>query len=291
MHQEGDTMKKLYILLLTLFLMTPLTVSASTLGTKSNPVKTRAQLEQVLAYHVKNKTPRFTVYKTMQLSNYSMRTTYVKLFKDLLLNGKYGIDSDYAVSDFEGIEVDIKQGTTMYFHIDWETSAQQEKIVNKGVKKIYKKLKLKKKKSRYKKVKAIYDYMVKKVKYDDSCRWSSAYYAVKKRKTSCEGYAELFYKLCKKAKIPCHIICGDTYKRGWNEPHEWNIVKIKGKWYQVDCTWDASFKRGKTSRKYFLKARLPYHTFDLLDPENHIKDALATKNLSKYKLAKKNYKH
>lgn len=35
-------------------------------------------------------------------------------------------------------------------------------------------------------------------------------------------------------EIPCQIIIG----KGNGEAHAWNIVKIEGKWYQIDVTWD-----------------------------------------------------
>lgn len=53
-----------------------------------------------------------------------------------------------------------------------------------------------------------------------------------KRQGDCAGISEAFYVLCKKNHIPVRYVIGfngDTC-------HAWNRVKIKGKWYWIDCT-------------------------------------------------------
>ena len=52
------------------------------------------------------------------------------------------------------------------------------------------------------------------------------------RQGDCAGISEAFYVLCKKNHIPVRYVIGfngDTC-------HAWNRVKIKGKWYWIDCT-------------------------------------------------------
>lgn len=54
------------------------------------------------------------------------------------------------------------------------------------------------------------------------------------RQGDCAGKAAAFYVICKTNKIPVRYIigfCGKTC-------HAWNKVKIKGKWYYVDCAMD-----------------------------------------------------
>jgi hypothetical protein len=58
----------------------------------------------------------------------------------------------------------------------------------------------------------------------------------------CEGYSMAFEYLMHKAGIPCACVSGvarheepsDTDNMG----HAWNVVRIDGKWYEVDTTWD-----------------------------------------------------
>jgi hypothetical protein len=76
---------------------------------------------------------------------------------------------------------------------------------------------------------------------------------VKSRLAVCEGYSNLFQKLCDEMAVPCDVVHG--YARGVgsspfiNETpsdsnHAWNVVNIEGAWYLIDCTWDAGNLRG-----------------------------------------------
>ncbi|MDR2019819.1 MAG: hypothetical protein LBQ14_03545 [Treponema sp.] len=78
---------------------------------------------------------------------------------------------------------------------------------------------------------------------------------VKSRLAVCEGYSNLFKKLCDEMDVPCDVVHG--YARGvgsspfLNENpsdsnHAWNIVNIEGAWYFIDCTWDAGNLRGSS---------------------------------------------
>ena len=50
----------------------------------------------------------------------------------------------------------------------------------------------------------------------------------------CEGYARAFQLLLSKCGIQAFIVRGTSH----NERHAWNIVKINGRFYHVDVTWD-----------------------------------------------------
>ncbi|MGF6374986.1 transglutaminase-like putative cysteine protease [Clostridiales Family XIII bacterium PM5-7] len=106
-------------------------------------------------------------------------------------------------------------------------------------------------KSDYRKVKAIYDYICQTVAYDDVHssaykRKYTAYAALINKRAVCQGYANLFYRMCKAANVPVRIVSGTSQK----QKHSWNIVAIDGKYYNVDATWDA----GKRKYAYFLKS-------------------------------------
>ena len=111
---------------------------------------------------------------------------------------------------------------------------KQVKKVNAQSKKILKKLKVSNM-SDVAKVKAIHDHVVKLVTYDNSLQDHSAYggLAASKHSTVCQGYALIMYKLLTDAGVPVHYVTGDA-----GGPHAWNIVKIQGKWYCLDATWD-----------------------------------------------------
>ncbi len=53
---------------------------------------------------------------------------------------------------------------------------------------------------------------------------------------TCQGYAETFDLMCKKAGIDSLIVSGDSIAAA----HAWNMVCIDNKWYHVDLTWEDS---------------------------------------------------
>ena len=70
----------------------------------------------------------------------------------------------------------------------------------------------------------------------------------------CEGYAMAYKLLCDAAKIHCIVVFGDAKANDVLEEggHAWNIVKLQGKCYHADCTWDSAlFKKGVLSHVYF----------------------------------------
>ena len=90
----------------------------------------------------------------------------------------------------------------------------------------------------YEKELAIHDYIVKNCEYgyvDYSNDYAyRAYGVLVQGKAVCNGYAEAMALLLNCAGIENEIMTG------WasGELHAWNRVKLDGKWYQVDSTWD-----------------------------------------------------
>lgn len=100
------------------------------------------------------------------------------------------------------------------------------------------------------KVTKIYRYVTKNVNYDYSSSLKdtayTSYAALVNKKAVCNGYAALVYDMCRKAGVPCRVIVG-TANGGL---HAWNLIKVSGKWYNADATWDA----GNSTYHYFLKS-------------------------------------
>jgi uncharacterized protein YkwD len=78
---------------------------------------------------------------------------------------------------------------------------------------------------------------------------------VKSRLAVCEGYSNLFKKLCDEIDVDCEVVHG--YARGVGSSpfvdedpsdsnHAWNVVNIENAWYFIDCTWDAGSLRGSS---------------------------------------------
>ena len=98
--------------------------------------------------------------------------------------------------------------------------------------------------------KAFHDYIATKIDYDYAA-YKRGYYGpqdaqtvFRNRKGVCSGYARLMKALGDAAGIEVAYITGDyrDYTGGLSgEGHAWNGVKINGKWYLMDSTWDAGY--------------------------------------------------
>lgn len=82
------------------------------------------------------------------------------------------------------------------------------------------------------KEKAIHDWIVQNVEYDNSLVEHSAYAALFKGYTVCQGYSLLTYKMLEEVGIDARIIDSDPMN------HAWNMVNLCGDWYHLDVTWN-----------------------------------------------------
>lgn len=115
--------------------------------------------------------------------------------------------------------------------------------------------------SEIEKVRAIHDWLIHNVKYDYVGVENNIIPAVEhklegvlvERTAVCDGYAKAFRALCEKAGMSCFLIYG-TGASGIS--HAWNVVKVDGKWYQIDTTWDDTEANARklldTYYEYFL---------------------------------------
>lgn len=96
----------------------------------------------------------------------------------------------------------------------------------------------------YAKVKAIHDYIVKKNFYNKGDRNEesggvSIYHPasiIYGNGGVCNAYATLFDLMAKEVGLETRFLTGKSLRNG--EDHMWNMVKIMGKWYHIDTTWD-----------------------------------------------------
>ena len=171
--------------------------------------------------------------------------------------------------------------TITYLKADGDTAAAEEAAVTNKVNEVYKSLQLDGKSS-YDKLKAIHDYIIDHVEYDYDNYKNDAYLvkhatysAAITGKTVCQGYAKYFYRLANKAGIECRVVDG-TANGG---RHAWNLVKIDGKYYYVDVTWDDGNYDKYT---YFLKES------DLFAQDHTLSDE-SQKNFGDYNISKTDY--
>ena len=140
---------------------------------------------------------------------------------------------------------------TMTFYLYYYTTEEQENDLTAKIRTVLTQMGLQDK-TDYEKVKAIYDYICANVEYDfenlNNQEYDlkySAYAAMVNGKAVCQGYSNLFYRMALEAGVETRIVTGQSS----GEPHAWNIVKLDGVWYCLDCTWDAK----AAVYRYFLK--------------------------------------
>lgn len=90
--------------------------------------------------------------------------------------------------------------------------------------------------SEYEKELYLHDALAKRVVYAESSHAHNAYGALVEGVAVCEGYAEALQVLLHRAGIRSFIALGSDWDTGI--PHAWNYVRIDGKWYHTDLTWD-----------------------------------------------------
>lgn len=118
-------------------------------------------------------------------------------------------------------------------------------------------------KTDYEKIKIVHDYLIDSIEYEEDLSQNNVYDiygALVRKKCVCEGYAKAFQYLMNELGIENTIVIGTgTNSKGETENHAWNYVKLDGKWYAVDVTWDDPIITGggtltnKARYEYFLR--------------------------------------
>lgn len=129
-----------------------------------------------------------------------------------------------------------------------------EQKLNRSIGKILNSLHLEGKSEKQKFVK-IYRYVTKHVKYDYSLTNFLACEALEEGNATCQGFSTLFYRLCREAGLSCRIAIGKVGKKS----HTWNVVKLNGKWYECDSSWDAGVPQKHW--EYFLSGEETFRKY------------------------------
>jgi len=179
-----------------------------------------------------------TIYLPMQLGtgNYE-----VKLLKHIEGNRYRVLDKKYMYLSEEPVDAFLASAQP----VDWENN---EKLValTKEV--------IADKSTDEEKVIAVYEYIVKNMKYDRAKikNLNDDYvpdlnFTIDSKKGICYDYSSLFASMLRSEGIPCKLVKG--YKNDLKSYHAWNEVFIDGEWKIIDTTYDSAFvnKRQKVS--------------------------------------------
>lgn len=100
----------------------------------------------------------------------------------------------------------------------------------------------------------------------ETCHGQVPYGMIGEGKMACGGYANTFQLMLNKLGVENMVVRGKaTGRYGRSESHAWNIVKLEGKWYHIDPTWNDTIYEGK---EFY--------------PDDKLKDILRYENYTKY---------
>ena len=165
-----------------------------------------------------------------------------------------GQEGDALLYGYAGCNVSYSTAGYIKYTMAYHSNAEQEAKLTEAVAVAMAKLQLNGF-SEAKKITKIHDYICNHVDYEYNSKEEqiyTAYGALCTGKAVCQGYAVLFYRLCKEAGLSVRIISGT----GNGGPHAWNIVRIGSKYYNVDCTWDG--QDAATYNEFLLKSEADF---------------------------------
>ncbi len=203
-------------------------------------------------------------------SSYDPQDAYHQFLDSAMLEYESStVAGDYLLKHYSSSHCSMSGGGSSWsfrFDFVYHTSAAEEAATTSAVDSLLNQLNVWHA-SDYAKVRAVHDWMVMNIRYDDyyasqtSYSPYSAYSAIVKRNTVCQGFGSLFYRLCKELGVNVRYISG----WGQSESHGWNIVELGGWWYNVDVTWDQNIGNNQwVCDQFFLKSNseFPDHTRD-----------------------------
>ena len=165
-----------------------------------------------------------------------------------------GQEGDALLYGYAGCNVSYSTAGYIKYTMAYHSNAEQEAKLTEAVAAAMAKLQLNGL-SEAKKITKIHDYICNHVDYAYNSTEEqiyTAYGALCTGKAVCQGYAVLFYRLCKEAGLSVRVISGT----GNGGPHAWNIVRIGSKYYNVDCTWDG--QDAATYNEFLLKSEADF---------------------------------
>ncbi|WP_051331184.1 copper amine oxidase N-terminal domain-containing protein [Aneurinibacillus terranovensis] len=219
--------------------LTPKAYASSVAETASSP----QELETLLQAHFTDRDSNFTVHYTGDANVIEQKVDDIQ--KDIQDKDAYlGFSLKGWEVRISGVEGDAELTFTVNY---WDTKAQED-YVNERVQQILSQI-IHPGMTDDEKEKAIHDYIVLHVAYDETETKYSPYNALAEGTTVCQGYSMLAYKMLTEAGIQNYMVDGQA--DGQN--HGWNLVNIDGKWYHLDTTWDDPVpdRPGKVSYKYY----------------------------------------
>jgi hypothetical protein len=195
-------------------------------------------------------------------------------------------DDEYLKEKYRTMSGKITSGQDSYvleLSFEYSTTKEQEDFVTSKTREILQEI-LRSDMDESQKEKEIHDYIVTHIVYDDELINATAYDALSTGRATCDGYAELTCRMLQEAGIESEIVKSSD--------HAWNLIKIEGIWYHMDCTWDAGLyeQRGELLYDYYNLSDTEMQEFQSWNTSEHpvantrYFEFLKNKNMDKYAL-------
>lgn len=146
----------------------------------------------------------------------------------------------------------MSKGKLWYWEIDTDIIAGMQKEIDAKVGEI---LTAVQGKSDWEKLEYFHDYIVLHNNFvkEDSGNTTTIYNSFVGGNIQCSGYAKSIQYLCDLSGIESMVVVGSNDA---NASHAWNVVKVDGKWYNIDTTWDdpilSTVDENNVRHRYFL---------------------------------------
>lgn len=138
----------------------------------------------------------------------------------------------YSIESLHWIASGVVNNVDITFTISYLTTKSQEEYIDSEVERILSEITYPEMND-HQKLKAVHDYIVASVAYDQThenrCAYSALYYGT----TVCSGYTLLGCRMLEELDIECKYVTGFA-----GEPHAWNLVNLDGNWFHLDMTWN-----------------------------------------------------
>lgn len=224
-------------------------------GKRVVQVENKEELYKDIGYRIKNheEDVYYDTYTSVWNNSVMDRYRFYCNKEDLLASGEY---QRYYIED---INITVEKGyfpdghnVRVHMQFNYKFSKEEVDVFYQEMRNIAQKLK---KDSDFESVKAAYDYIINRVDYDYDYNNYLDYEGFRDGVMVCSGYSMALFHLLVDMNIPVRIVNGYcTEEEKSVTAHAWNVVKIDGKWYNIDATWDDPGEEKDIQYQYFLKS-------------------------------------
>ena len=107
----------------------------------------------------------------------------------------------------------------------------------------------------------------------------------------CDGYAQAYVYLMQQAGCEAVVIMGEAGSPGNTGGHAWNMASLKGKWYEIDVTWDdldrADEITNKNDQPFYKYVKEAMKDDEYMKLRHHYMYCITTKQISDFHTSEK----